>query len=605
MSRQSWIGQKVGGRYQIEELLGRGGMSEVYKATDPNLKRVVAVKMIHAHLSGDPEFVWRFETEAAAVAQLRHPNIIQVYDFDNEDGNYYMVLEFVPGETLKERLTRLNQQGRLLSTKDIIHIGASVCDAADYAHKRGMIHRDLKPANVMLNVLGEAILMDFGITKIVGEKHHTATGAVIGTALYMAPEQIRGEHPDHRADIYSMGVMLFEMASGRPPFDADSAMTVMMMHLNDPLPDLRDLNPKTPEVLKGIIEKALSKDPNDRYQSAADMGLALRQLLDQPASEKAGTAPKETVVDEQNKDQDLPDKKTLIETAEPASELEMRTFVEGPTSSADQGEATKMEEPQALDARAESTYVETAAARAEPAEPTFLERPVESSAVGSIPAQPPGTMPRPVGESAAGPSQPVASKGGAGGVAIPRWGLYGGGGLIVLVLAAFLFSRVFSGGGLLAATDTPTPSATHTPAAVAVAEPSNTPVPPTPTLTPTPSKTPTPSMTPTETVPPGKYVRINGITIEGDHYVVAYETFEYTEQLPGTHVHFFYDTVSEENAGNPGKGPWILYGGPRPFEGYKLNSRPAAATQMCALVANPDHSIIPGTGNCVNLPESP
>ena len=190
-------------------------------------------------------------------------------------------------------------------------------------------------------------------------------------------------------------------------------------------------------------------------------------------------------------------------------------------------------------------------------------------------------------------------------MAIPRWGLYGGGGLIVLVLAAFLFSRVFSGGGLLAATETPTPSATYTPAAVAVAQPSNTPIPPTPTLTPTPSKTPTPSMTPTETVPPGKYVRINGITIEGDHYVVAYETFEYTEQLPGTHVHFFYDTVSEENAGNPGKGPWILYGGPRPFEGYKLNSRPAAATQMCALVANPDHSIIPGTGNCVNLPESP
>lgn len=605
MSKQGWIGQKVGGRYEIEELLGRGGMSEVYKATDPNLKRVVAVKMIHPHLSGDPEFLWRFETEAAAVAQLRHPNIIQVYDFDNEDGNYYMVLEFVPGETLKERLTRLNQQGRLLSTKEIVHIGASVCDAADYAHKRGMIHRDLKPANVMLNVLGEAILMDFGITKIVGEKHHTATGAVIGTALYMAPEQIRGEHPDQRADIYSLGVMLFEMASGRPPFDAESAMTIMMMHLNDPVPDLRDLNPKTPEGLKSVIENALSKDPNDRYQSAAEMGLALRQVLDQPTLEKSGSSQEETVVDEQFKDQDLPDKHTVIETAQPASELEMRTFVEEPTASTDQGEVTKMEEPGAVGEPAESTYLETPAAMLEPARPTFLERPVESSAAGGIPAQPSGTMPQAAGESSGGASQPDASKGGAGGLAIPRWGLYGGGGLIVLVLAAFLFSRMFSGGALLVSTDTPTPSVTHTPEAVAVAQPSNTPIPPTPTLTPTPTETPTPTMTPTETVPSGKYVRINEITIDGDHYVVAYETFEYTEQLPGMHVHFFYDTVSEENAGVPGKGPWILYGGPRPFTGYKLNSRPAAATQMCALVANPDHSIIPETGNCVDLPESP
>ena len=225
MSASEWVGKTLGGRYRIEQKLGQGGMSAVYKAMDPNLRRVVAIKIIHSHLSNNPEFVRRFEEEAAAVAQLRHPGIIQVFDFNHEGDIYYMVMEYVPGETLQERLRRLNSHGMRLSYPETARLVANVTEAVEYAHRRNMIHRDIKPANIMLDVNGQSILMDFGIAKILGGEQHTATGAVIGTALYMSPEQIRGDHVDHRSDIYSIGVTLFEMLRGRPPFEADSTMT--------------------------------------------------------------------------------------------------------------------------------------------------------------------------------------------------------------------------------------------------------------------------------------------------------------------------------------------------------------------------------------------
>ncbi len=221
-------------------------MASVYKAYDPNLRRAVAIKVIHPHLSSNPEFFRRFEEEATAVAHLRHPNIVQMYDYNHDGDLYFMVMEFVLGETLQTRLKRLNASKRRLSIKEVITFTAEICDAAFYAHQRGMIHRDIKPANIMLDVDGKAILMDFGIARMVGASQHTATGAVLGTAMYMSPEQIQGLQTDARADIYSIGVMLFEMLSGKPPFEADSAMTLMMMHLNDPVPDLQELQPDTP-----------------------------------------------------------------------------------------------------------------------------------------------------------------------------------------------------------------------------------------------------------------------------------------------------------------------------------------------------------------------
>jgi polar amino acid transport system substrate-binding protein len=310
----------LNGRYKIEDSLGKGGMSTVYKATDPNLKRVVAVKLIHPHLSDDPDFVRRFEIEAASVAQLRHPNIIQVYDFNHDEETYYMVLEFVPGESLQARLKRLNQQNRRLSVQSAVKYMVEISEAVDYAHKRGMIHRDIKPANVMLNVQDEAILMDFGIVKIVGGTQHTATGAVVGTALYMSPEQIRGEQADHRSDIYSLGVMLYEMVNGQPPFSADSAMTIMMMHLNDPLPDIRAMNPDVPAGMQEVIQKALEKDPAKRFQSADEMARALKNAFAAPevpqaSQEKTQVDSSDATVLEETPAPEMEPEKTAVESA--------------------------------------------------------------------------------------------------------------------------------------------------------------------------------------------------------------------------------------------------------------------------------------------------
>jgi serine/threonine protein kinase len=258
-------------------------MSAVFKANDPNLMRVVAIKMIHEHLSSDPGFVSRFKEEAAVVAKLRHPNIVQVHDFNNENNVYYMVMEFIPGETLQSYLKRLNQAERSMPLEDAIKYMASICEASHYAHERGMIHRDIKPANIMLSLQKQAILMDFGIAKIIGGQQHTATGATVGTAQYMSPEQIMGTKLDQRSDIYSLGVTLFEMVSGHPPFEADSAMTLMMMHVHDPVPDLREINPELPLELVAVINKALSKSKQDRYQTAGEMAAALKGVLGQPA----------------------------------------------------------------------------------------------------------------------------------------------------------------------------------------------------------------------------------------------------------------------------------------------------------------------------------
>lgn len=335
MSQPSWIGRSLGGRYKIEELLGEGGMSSVYKATDPNLRRTVAVKLIHPHLSKDPEFVSRFEEEAAAVARLKHPNVIQVFDFDHDADTYYMVLEYVPGETLQERLKDLAGTGNRLTAKETIEIASRISGALHYAHERGMIHRDVKPANIILDDRGQPILMDFGIAKIIGGKVHTVTGSIVGTALYMSPEQASGKASDVRADIYSLGVVLFEMIGGRPPFEGDSAMTILMKHVNDSVPDINELNPDTPPALKAVIEKALEKDPAARFQSAAEMSTALGEAQAKPevvpAAILAATIlegepaqPARTVVEEPLQVEERPGA-TLLDEPTPAAAAKKRS----------------------------------------------------------------------------------------------------------------------------------------------------------------------------------------------------------------------------------------------------------------------------------------
>lgn len=294
MTPESWVGRTIGNRYQVDALLGQGGMSAVYRAYDPNLRRVVAIKLIHPHLSSDPNFIGRFKEEAASVARLRHPNIVQVHDFNIDGDTYYMVMEYLVGETLQARLKRLASTNRYMPIPESIAICSQICEAAGYAHNHELIHRDIKPANIMLDVNGQAILMDFGIVKIVGGEYHTATGATIGTAMYMAPEQIRTERIDDRADIYSLGVTLFEMIGGRTPFHADSALTLMMMVLNDPLPDLSEIRKDVPLVLQAVVNKALAKNRQERYQSMAELNAALQPIPQAFSS----PAPAPTVVED-------------------------------------------------------------------------------------------------------------------------------------------------------------------------------------------------------------------------------------------------------------------------------------------------------------------
>ncbi len=622
MSKPSWIGATLKGRYKIDSLLGQGGMSAVYRASDPNLKRVVALKLIHAHLSGDPQFVSRFETEAAAVAQLRHPNIVQVYDFDHDEDTYYMVLEFIAGESLNDRLKRITQSGRQLSVPESLHILSQVCDALDYAHKRGLVHRDIKPANIMLDVQGQAILMDFGIVKILGGETHTATGATLGTALYMSPEQVKGVVADHRADIYSLGVTLFEMLSGKPPFQADSVMTVMMMHMTDPVPNLRELRSDVPAEVVAIIEKAMAKEPQGRYQSAAEMASAMRALL---ARYEAGT---------------VADQPAVAQPQPPSDQ----TYVEAPGAPAPDPPAPVRDEGTLVDSAPVSRPIPPPVFKSTPAP----QQPAAQGDTGPLPADRP-----PVGQSSASQSnasrpgsyQPATVAGspsesqpsvrrpaGAGAVkktnALP-WVLIAGGGIgalavlaVIVILVISLINRNGGGGDqdqnlaeiatqtavaalLLEETPEPSPTATEDPS-TATLTPTVTHT-ATPTIPPSPTLSPTPSLTPTQTVPPGiLYVRINAITIdEQNRYVVEYETFEYTEQLPGMHVHFYFDTVPHDQAGSPGRGPWELYGGPRPFTKYSVSDRPAAAEKMCALVANPNHSVQAGSGMCFDLPMNP
>jgi len=557
MTKSQWIGKSLNGRYLIEELLGQGGMSAVYKATDPNLKRVVAVKMIHPHLSDDADFVRRFEEEAKAVAQLRHPNIIQVYDFDHHEDTYFMVLEFVPGETLQDHLKRLNASGRRLSITKAVEYMIEISQAVDYAHQRGMIHRDIKPANLMLSVMGPAILMDFGIAKIVGGTQHTATGAVVGTAKYMSPEQIKGEHPDRRSDVYSLGVTLFEMVSGRPPYEADSAMTLMMMHVNDPVPNLRELNPEVPDDLVAVINKALAKHPNDRYQTAAQLTAALQNVLARINSGPAAEIPRGGA--------------TMIEES-PLLADSQATYVELPP------------------ARSPGTIVEATPPRAATA--TTADRIPGSAATAGVPAAPPR------------PSAPTAAREPAKILGLPIPLAIGGALVMICLLGAgiLLSSQLLRGGGAGGQISF-TPTNTEAPIAAVVIDEQPTAT-ETPAITATPTETPLPSETPTATVPAGiPFARINSITIDDQNrYVVEYETFEFTEVVPGVHVHFFFNTVPPENAGVPGSGPWILYGGPRPFTGYRVSDRPGAATQMCILVANRDHSVQANSGNCLDLP---
>lgn len=231
---QNLSGRKLG-NYELRERLGRGGMAEVYKAYQPSMDRFVAVKVMLGHLAGDDTFIERFKREAQAVGKLRHPHIIDIFDFGIEEDVYYMAMEYLTDDNLKEYIDSHEK----LPLKDTLKITRDLADALDYAHKAGMIHRDLKPANVMfldkakLNV----VLTDFGIARILNAAGLTGTGMAVGTPAYMSPEAGAGTDADERADIYALGIILYEMLVGRVPYNADTPLAVIMKHINAPLPN--------------------------------------------------------------------------------------------------------------------------------------------------------------------------------------------------------------------------------------------------------------------------------------------------------------------------------------------------------------------------------
>jgi serine/threonine protein kinase len=266
------------GKYRILEPLGRGGMAQVYKAYHPQLDRYVAIKILRSDLVESNEFLTRFRSEAHAVSGLRHANIVQVFDFDMQDDYYYMVMELLEGDTLRTLLNNYRTRNQRMPLAQIVRILKDILGGLAYAHDEGIIHRDIKPANIMLTKKGQAVLSDFGIAQIVGSTQHTVSGALMGTLNYMAPEQGFEGKCDNRSDVYSLGIVLYEMLTGYTPFDADTPLAILMKHLNDPLPLPTQVDPALPHSLEMIVLKALAKDPNDRFQSAEEMSKALENV---------------------------------------------------------------------------------------------------------------------------------------------------------------------------------------------------------------------------------------------------------------------------------------------------------------------------------------
>lgn len=270
---------KTLGRYEIRERIGRGGMAEVYKGYQSSLDRFVAVKVLHAFLLDEEGSKERFAREARSVAALRHPNIVQVFDYDHQDDVYFMVMEYIDGPNLKTVLQDHVKAGTRMSLTRIDEIIAGIGGALAYAHGEGMIHRDVKPQNIMFTAKGQPLLTDFGIAKIVSSSNMSASGMMTGTPAYMSPEQGRAVSLDHRTDIYSLGVALYEMVTGRVPYDADTPFAVVIKHITDPLPLPRSLDGSIPESLERVILKAMAKAPEDRYRTATELAAAAHEAI--------------------------------------------------------------------------------------------------------------------------------------------------------------------------------------------------------------------------------------------------------------------------------------------------------------------------------------
>ena len=286
------IGTVLSGRYRLEAKLGSGGMSTVYLASDETLDRSVAVKVMHREMSEQEDQLQRFRQEARAVAKLTHPNVVAVIDAGEDGGHPYIVFEYVKGETLKQRISRVGA----LDTQEAIAYAIEVARGLSVAHARNMVHRDIKPQNVLIDEEGRAKLTDFGISRQLEQDGMTATGRVLGTTDYVAPEQAMGRGADPRSDIYSLGVVLYEMLIGQVPFHADSQVGVAMKHVNEELPDVQRRRPEASAAVALVVERATAKDPGERYQTIGAMIGDLETALEVEAARAGSTSGEATSV---------------------------------------------------------------------------------------------------------------------------------------------------------------------------------------------------------------------------------------------------------------------------------------------------------------------
>jgi eukaryotic-like serine/threonine-protein kinase len=288
----SMIGTVLSGRYRLEAKLGSGGMSTVYLARDETLDRPVAVKVMHREMSEQEDQLQRFRQEARAVAKLTHPNVVSVIDAGEDGGYPYIVFEYVRGETLKQRISRVGA----LDTQEAIAYAIEVARGLSVAHARNMVHRDIKPQNVLIDEEGRAKLTDFGISRQLEQDGMTATGRVLGTTDYVAPEQAMGKGVDPRSDIYSLGVVLYEMLVGQVPFHADSQVGVAMKHVNEELPDVQRRRPEASAAVALVVERATAKNLAERYQTVAEMIDDLETALEVEAARAGSTTGEATSV---------------------------------------------------------------------------------------------------------------------------------------------------------------------------------------------------------------------------------------------------------------------------------------------------------------------
>jgi eukaryotic-like serine/threonine-protein kinase len=282
----------LSGRYRLESKLGSGGMSTVYLAIDEVLDRAVAIKLLHREISEEEDQLERFRREARSAARLSHPNLVGVIDAGEDDGRPYIVFEYIEGRTLKRRI----QDEGSLPVDEAVAYAIEIGRGLTAAHARKLVHRDVKPQNVLIDPDGRAKVTDFGIARSLESKGLTATGRVLGTTDYVSPEQAMGEDVDERSDVYSLGVVLYEMLTGEVPFQAETQVGVAMKHVNEPMPDVQAKRPEVSASVAAVVDRATTKDPRDRYSTVAEAVRDLEQTLEVEAARRGGTSGEATSV---------------------------------------------------------------------------------------------------------------------------------------------------------------------------------------------------------------------------------------------------------------------------------------------------------------------